>query len=39
MGSSQYVHVLVHVERIGLLRKIVRTYRTTHLGRFVLWLT
>jgi hypothetical protein len=39
LGSNQYVHVLIHVERIGLLREIVRTHRTTHLGRFVLLLT
>ena len=36
LGVVQYVHVLIHVERIGLLREIVRTNRTTHLGRFVL---
>ncbi len=35
----EYVHVLVDVERIGLLRKIVRAHSTTHLCRFVLWLT
>ena len=34
--SSQHVHVLIHVERIGLLRKIVRANRATHLGRFIL---
>jgi hypothetical protein len=31
-------HVLVHVERIGLLRKVVRAHSAPHLGRFVLWL-
>lgn len=30
--------MLVNVERIGLLRKIVRAYRTTHFRSFVFWL-
>ena len=36
--KEEKVHVLVNVERIGLLRKIVRAYRTTHLRCFVFWL-
>jgi len=36
--KEEQVHVLVNVERIGLLRKVVRAYRTTHLRCFVFWL-
>ena len=36
--KEEQVHVLVDVKRIGLLRKVVRAYRTTHLRRFVFWL-
>ena len=35
---GERVHMLVHVERVGLLRKVVCAHRTTHLCRLVLWL-
>lgn len=36
--KGEQVHVLVDIERIGLLRKVVRAYRTTHFRCFVFWL-
>ena len=37
--GRELLHVFVDVERIGLLRKVVRPHRATHLCRFVFWLT
>ena len=36
--EKKRLHVLVDVERISLLRKVVRANSTTHLGGFVFWL-
>jgi len=39
IAGETNAHLLVHVERIGLLRKVVRAHPRPHLGRFVLWLS